>query len=327
MRCTLTSTCHPLGCVLSVVLALGPQAPSDADLAGAALATAAEQGNLAAIRDLLESGANPDGRNIQGLTALMLAAAYDHVEAVQLLLAQGADVDAEDDEGRSALKLASRNGHPAVVKVLLDGGASVSAQTEDGFNALMLASAYGTTPGHLETMRMLIGAGAKVNATTRNGATPLMLASAKGRAGAVRLLLESGARVDAQANDGATALSVASKRGHTDVVALLLEDRTGPGTGLVMDYDSGPRPIKTTRPVYPQEAFVKGVEGQVLIEAIIDSTGRITRARVIQSVPMLDAAALQCVYQWRFHPAIKNGVPVATLIHAPVTFRIYKKPR
>jgi len=97
----------------------------------------------------------------------------------------------------------------------------------------------------------------------------------------------------------------------------------GTGTGPVMDYDRGPRPIKTTRPVYPQEAFVKKVEGQVLIEALIDTTGRVIRARVIQSVPMLDAAALQCVYQWRFEPAIKGGRPVPTIIHAPVTFRIY----
>ncbi len=97
----------------------------------------------------------------------------------------------------------------------------------------------------------------------------------------------------------------------------------GTGTGPVMDYDRGPRPIKTTRPVYPQEAFVKKVEGQVLIEATIDTTGRVIRARVIQSVPMLDAAALQCVYQWLFEPAMKSGRPVPTIIHAPVTFRIY----
>lgn len=97
----------------------------------------------------------------------------------------------------------------------------------------------------------------------------------------------------------------------------------GTGTGPVMDYDSGPRPLKTTRPVYPQEAFVKKVEGQVLVEATIDTTGRVVRARVLQSIPMLDAAALQCVYQWLFEPAFKNGRPVPTIIHAPVTFRIY----
>jgi protein TonB len=92
----------------------------------------------------------------------------------------------------------------------------------------------------------------------------------------------------------------------------------GTGTGPVLDYDAPPRPIK-----YPQEAFVKKVEGVVTVEILIDSNGRVVRARVIQSVPMLDAAALQTVYQWIFQPAIKDGRPVATIAHAPVAFRIY----
>jgi protein TonB len=97
----------------------------------------------------------------------------------------------------------------------------------------------------------------------------------------------------------------------------------GTGTGPVMDYDSPPRPLKQTRPQYPQEAFVKKIEGTVLVEILIDSSGRVVRARVIQSVPLLDAAALQTVYQWVFQPAVKHGRPVATIAHIPVTFRIY----
>jgi len=97
----------------------------------------------------------------------------------------------------------------------------------------------------------------------------------------------------------------------------------GTGTGAVMDFDSPPRVIKQARPQYPQDAFVKKIEGTVLIEALVDSQGRVSRARVIQSVPLLDAAALQAVYQWVFQPAMKAGRPVATIIHMPVAFRIY----
>ncbi|HXK09078.1 MAG TPA: TonB family protein [Vicinamibacteria bacterium] len=97
----------------------------------------------------------------------------------------------------------------------------------------------------------------------------------------------------------------------------------GTGTGPVMDYDSPPRPLKITRPQYPQEAFVKKIEGTVVVEILIDSQGRVIRARVIQSVPLLDAAALQTVYQWVFQPAVKHGRPVPTIAHAPVAFRIY----
>jgi protein TonB len=97
----------------------------------------------------------------------------------------------------------------------------------------------------------------------------------------------------------------------------------GTGTGPVLDYDSPPRPIKITRPQYPQEAFIKKVEGTVLVEILIDSQGRVIRARVLQSIPLLDAAALQTVYQWVFQPAVKHGRPVPTIAQAPVAFRIY----
>jgi len=97
----------------------------------------------------------------------------------------------------------------------------------------------------------------------------------------------------------------------------------GTGDGPVMDYDSPPRPIKMTRPQYPQEAFVKKIEGTVEVEILIDANGRVVSARVVRSIPLLDAAAVQTVYQWIFSPAMKNGRPVSTRAMAPVTFRIF----
>jgi protein TonB len=97
----------------------------------------------------------------------------------------------------------------------------------------------------------------------------------------------------------------------------------GTGTGPVMDYDQPPRPIKLTKPVYPTEAFVKKIEGTPVVEILIDTEGRVIRARIIQSVPMLDAAAIETVKQWRFMPAIKGGRPVPTIATAPVRFQIF----
>jgi protein TonB len=96
------------------------------------------------------------------------------------------------------------------------------------------------------------------------------------------------------------------------------------GTGsIVLDYDQAPRPIRMPKPQYPQDAFVKKVEGTVIVEIVIDITGRVVFAKVVQSIPQLDAAAVQCVYQWVFQPAVKHGRPVATRATAPVTFRIF----
>jgi protein TonB len=97
----------------------------------------------------------------------------------------------------------------------------------------------------------------------------------------------------------------------------------GTGDGAVMDWDHPPRLIKQTKPVYPQEAFVKKIEGVVELEILIDPSGRVVNARVVRSIPLLDAAALQSVYQWVFSPAMKNGRPVATRATAPVSFRIF----
>jgi protein TonB len=95
------------------------------------------------------------------------------------------------------------------------------------------------------------------------------------------------------------------------------------GDGPVLDYDQAPRPIKITRPQYPQEAFIKKIEGIVELEIVIDGTGRVIHARVVKSIPLLDQAAIATVYQWQFSPAMKKGRPVATRAHAPVTFRIF----
>lgn len=93
------------------------------------------------------------------------------------------------------------------------------------------------------------------------------------------------------------------------------------------DYDTPPQPVRITKPVYPSEAFKKRVEGTVLLEILIDAEGHVARARVLQSVPELDEAALECVKEWQFNPARKEGKPVATLAQAPITFRVWIGPR
>jgi protein TonB len=97
----------------------------------------------------------------------------------------------------------------------------------------------------------------------------------------------------------------------------------GTGDGPVLDYDQPPRVLKQTKPIYPQEAFVKKIEGVVELEVIIDASGRVQVRSIIHSVPVLDAAAMATVKQWLFSPAIKNGRSVATVARIPVSFRIY----
>ncbi len=97
----------------------------------------------------------------------------------------------------------------------------------------------------------------------------------------------------------------------------------GTGDNPVLDYDQPPRLLRQTRPVYPQEAFIKKIEGVVMLEIVIGIDGKVGRAKVIRSIPQLDSAAIQTVRQWVFSPAIKGGRPVSTIANAPVSFRIF----
>ena len=95
------------------------------------------------------------------------------------------------------------------------------------------------------------------------------------------------------------------------------------GDGPILDYDEAPKAVRQTKPQYPQEAFVKKIEGIVEVEFVIDSQGQVQSARVVKSIPMLDAAAIACIRQWLFTPARKGGRAVSTIARAPVAFRIF----
>ena len=74
-------------------------------------------------------------------------------------------------------------------------------------------------------------------------------------------------------------------------------------------------------PTYPQIAQDSKVQGVVILEALIGVEGKVTNARVLQSVPLLDQAALDAVMQWEFTPTRLNGqlVPVMMTVTVQCT--------
>lgn len=73
------------------------------------------------------------------------------------------------------------------------------------------------------------------------------------------------------------------------------------------------RATKQVRPVYPAIAISADVQGVVKIEARIGPNGRVVDARVIESIPLLDNAALDAVRQWEFLPPQGGATFVATV--------------
>ena len=81
-----------------------------------------------------------------------------------------------------------------------------------------------------------------------------------------------------------------------------------------------PRKIKDAKPVYPAIARSAGVSGAVTIEATIGPDGKVTDAKVVRSIPLLDQAALDAVRQWEYTPSLLNGVPVPVLMSITINF-------
>jgi periplasmic protein TonB len=80
--------------------------------------------------------------------------------------------------------------------------------------------------------------------------------------------------------------------------------------------------LRNVAPVYPEMARMARVQGVVIIEAVISTTGDVVEARVLRSQPMLDQAAIDAVRQWKYTPSLLNGVPVPVIMTVTVTFTL-----
>lgn len=82
--------------------------------------------------------------------------------------------------------------------------------------------------------------------------------------------------------------------------------------------------VKMVRPMYPIPAKAAGIEGAVLLEAVIGTDGSLTSLRVMNSQvdPDLARAAVEAVSQWLYEPTLLNGVPVEVVTDITVNFTL-----
>ncbi len=84
------------------------------------------------------------------------------------------------------------------------------------------------------------------------------------------------------------------------------------------------RPLRQTRPVYPDDLQQLGVEGTVRLQAVISKEGIPIDLRAVPSSvdPRLVPLAMDAVSQWRYSPTLLNGEPVETVTTIDVTFTL-----
>ena len=77
---------------------------------------------------------------------------------------------------------------------------------------------------------------------------------------------------------------------------------------------------------YPAACVKDSIQGVVVVQFTVDTTGKVTRAHIVRSIhPELDAEALRVVNSFpAWKPAMQNGKPVASKYTMPVVFRLTK---
>ncbi len=122
------------------------------------LIAAVQVNDAGAVADLLHAGADANAwdSNSAAGPVLMDAVEGPNDRIVRLLLAKGADPNRRDPQGETALMIAASNADPACVQALLDHGAEVNAKNQDGD----MAWGYAASEGRADNIALLVRAGA-----------------------------------------------------------------------------------------------------------------------------------------------------------------------
>ena len=208
------------------------------------LAWATIMGQTEAIELLLQHGADINGRNRDGNTALHLAAFLGHTKAAELLLKRGADVNAKNGDGGTPADMLHvdwettafigrfigieieeqeietiKAGRSKIAKLF---GVAGTLGDIDTFSPQRVSGA--AFIGDFETMEQALIGGADPNMKDpQSGSTLLATAALMGHTKVVALLLEHGADVNVRSKDGGTALHAAAFLGRAETVKLLLD--------------------------------------------------------------------------------------------------------
>ncbi len=231
----------------------GTTPPKPADPGALRLMDALRQGDQAGFRKALAG--NPSAakaRGAAGITPLMYAVLYGDTAAMRLLLEKGADVNARNDAGASALLWAADNLEKT--RLLLEHGADVSAVSEEGRTALLAAAGI---HGNSAVIKLLLESGAKTSVKAPwlvADLSPLLAALLAGDEEAVRLLIQHGADAKSAGPLGVafamrancrSCLEMFLKDARPDVVIpamFFVSPPLGPGLGLRALLDHGGNP-------------------------------------------------------------------------------------
>jgi periplasmic protein TonB len=83
-----------------------------------------------------------------------------------------------------------------------------------------------------------------------------------------------------------------------------------------------PKIVHKVAPEYPALAQAARLQSLVILEAHVDTTGRVRSVKVLRGQPLFDEAATNAVKQWRYMPLLLNGQPTEFLLTVTVMFNL-----
>jgi len=222
MRKNFINSKRPVQLILMLSLSLMLISTSFARSATPSLVDLAGQGNVTAVKQALEQGADIEQRDKSQRTPLMAATQENQIEVARLLIEKGADVNARDSIEDSPYLYAGARGLQEILRMTLSHGADLKSLNRYGGTALIPASER----GHVETVQTLIDAGVPVDHVNRLGWTALIEAIILGDgsdkyAQIVTKLIKGGADVNLADGKGQSPLTLATQKGHRNIIEIL----------------------------------------------------------------------------------------------------------
>jgi len=118
--------------------------------------------------------------------------------------------------------------------------------------------------------------------------------------------------------------NLSSQRGSWILRFAELADRTPGGDEPEL---TAPVAVRKVDPPYDPNALREGVQGMVVLYAVIHQDGRVDSVRVVRGLdPRLDEGAVNAFRRWEFQPATRNGSPVDLEALVQIPFSASPKP-
>jgi TonB family protein len=86
-----------------------------------------------------------------------------------------------------------------------------------------------------------------------------------------------------------------------------------PGSPLTVDEVIPAFPVVYPDPPVSGADVPSGVQGDVIVEVTIDAQGNVVETRLLKGIGYgIEQKVLQVLQRWRFHPAVRDGVTIAS---------------